>query len=511
MTFEFTQTHFWITLILIAVVVGVIQGTCAYLTFLERKLSAWIQDRIGPNRAGRELGVPFGLLQPILDGLKFLFKEQVIPNNVDRAFYLMAPMIAVGTALLAFAVVPFGRTAPAPELFDYRSQKMIDETNKSIKEREGKPLDEKEREAIYEKADLNRDEKTGQPRPRGVIWPRTETEMAYVLAADRAWATEPPATGEAPRETFEARLAKYNDPNNVQFVFAPHVDVGIVFVFAVGSLAAYGIVLGGWSSNNKYSFMGALRSSAQLISYEIPLGMSVVGVFLLAGSLNLEKIIAQQARDGWNAFIQPLACLLFVTSLFAECNRVPFDLPEAEQELVGGYHTEYSGMKFALFFLGEYTHMITTSLVMVVVFFGGWSVPWVFTKPLENVWANAALCLAVIALKMVLFIGLYLFIRWTIPRFRFDQLMALAWKVMMPLALINVVGVLVLKQAATWWPDHPLMIGGHDYSYWVMSPLSLVVLVGAGALSLRLPKAPQRAKVIVRGHPVTGGNEVIVG
>jgi NADH-quinone oxidoreductase subunit H len=276
------------------------------------------------------------------------------------------------------------------------------------------------------------------------------------------------------------------------------VDVGLVFVFAVGSLAIYGIVLGGWSSNNKYSFMGSLRSSAQLISYEIPLGMSVLGVFLMAGSLNLEKIVEQQVRDGWNVFFQPLACLLFVTSLFAECNRVPFDLPEAEQELVGGYHTEYSGMKFALFFLGEYTHMITTSMVMVLVFFGGWNIPFV-PRP-ENVWADAILCLVVIAVKMGLFIAFYMFIRWTIPRFRFDQLMALAWKVMMPLALLNLVAMLILRHY------HPL----GQYSHWLMLPISLVIFVGAAVVSLRMPAGPQKATVIVRGHPVTGNNEVIV-
>ena len=181
----------------------------------------------------------------------------------------------------------------------------------------------------------------------------------------------------------------------VQYVIAPHVDIGVVYVFAVSSLAVYAIVLGGWSSNNKYSLMGSLRSSAQLISYEIPLGMSVLGVFLMAGSLNLEKIIEQQTRDGWNVFFQPLACLLFVTSVFAECNRVPFDLPEAEQELVGGYHTEYSGMKFALFFLAEYAHMITSSALMVAVYFGGYRVPgWRWLNEDPSFMAMVGRCLA---------------------------------------------------------------------------------------------------------------------
>src|SRR5207245_469609 len=236
------------------------------------------QDRIGPNRVG-----PFGLLQSLADGLKFLFKEDIIPDRVDKLLYVLAPAVAVITALLAFAVVPFGPTT-------------------------------------------------------------TAQEPGY------------------------------------QFVIAPGVDIGIVFVFAVTSLTVYAIILGGWASNSKYSFLGALRSSAQLISYEIPMGMSILGVVLLAGSLNLEQIIDQQARAGilgWNIWYQPLAFLLFLTSVLAECNRLPFDLPEAEQELIGGYHTEYSALKFGLFFVGEYTHVVTTSFLLVILFFGGWHFPWI--------------------------------------------------------------------------------------------------------------------------------------
>jgi NADH-quinone oxidoreductase subunit H len=236
--------------------------------------------------------------------------------------------------------------------------------------------------------------------------------------------------------------------------------------------------------------MGALRSSAQLISYEIPMGMSVLGVFLLAGSLNLEKIIHQQTVDGWNIFFQPLAALLFVASLFAECNRLPFDLPEAEQELVGGYHTEYSGMKFALFFLGEYTHMITTSFLVVVVFFGGPQLlPWLPFPGTEGPLA-VVLALLVLAGKMALYIIFYMLIRWTVPRFRFDQLMGLAWKVMMPLALVNLLAVLFVRH--------------YELSHWLLLPVSIVVFVGAAYLSLRLPQPPRRAPVRYQGHPVTG-------
>ncbi len=425
--------YFWTTLILIACVLGAIMGTCAYLILAERKISAWAQDRLGPNRVG-----PWGLFQPIADGLKFLLKEEVIPSHVDRLFYLVAPAIALTTALFAFAVVPFGPTMPPP-LLDYRSH------------------------------------------PARPIWPQTKTELDAVLAADQA------AHAGNPSETYEERVKAYNE--SIQFVIAPHVDIGIVFVFAIGSLAVYAIVLGGWSSNNKYSLLGSLRSSAQLISYEIPQCLSVLGVLLVSGSLNLEKIIDFQAYHGWNILFQPLAALLFATCVFAECNRLPFDLPEAEQELVGGYHTEYSAMKFALFFLGEYANMITTSFLVVILFFGGWLFPGIPTGESTSVgWTIVKLL--VLAVKMGLFICFYMIVRWTLPRFRFDQLMGLTWKVLMPLALVNLVAVLVVKQL--------------DVNHWWLLLISIAVLVGTGALTLRLPRAPVRAPVVMRGHPVTG-------
>jgi NADH-quinone oxidoreductase subunit H len=248
-------------------------------------------------------------------------------------------------------------------------------------------------------------------------------------------------------------------------------------VFAVGSLAVYGIILGGWSANSKYSLLGALRSSAQIISYEIPLGMSVLGVFLVVGSLNLETIIEWQRQHTWFVFLQPLAFLLFMTSVFAECNRLPFDLPEAEQELVGGYHTEYSSLKFGMFFLGEYTHMITTSFLMAILFWGGWSF-----FGLENLSANATVAavlkLTILLGKMGLFILLYLLVRWTIPRFRFDQLMNLAWKVMMPLSLAHLVGVMLILQFAP--PDFG---SGRWWPLVLMTLMSIGLFVGAGYLS----------------------------
>lgn len=346
-----------ISFLVSAAVLAIIPAVmCNYLIFLERKIAAWMQMRIGPNRVG-----PWGLFQPIADGLKFFFKEQVIPDHVNRWLYIIAPGIAVTTAFLAFAVVPFGATSP--------------------------------------------------------------------------------------------------DPGEFQWVVAPGVNIGILYLFAVTSLAVYAILLGGWASNNKYSFLGALRSSAQVISYEIPLGMSILGVILICGSLNLEDIIHYQASRGilgWNVWYQPLAFLIFFVAAMAETNRLPFDLPECEQELIGGYHTEYSAMKLAFFFLGEYTHMITVSLLVALLFLGGWHFPGIATMG-PNTVVTVAIKFVVLFSKMGMFILLMMFIRWTIPRFRFDQLMTLAWTTLIPLALGNFVLVMFAKQFQ--WPLWILSIG----------------------------------------------------
>jgi NADH-quinone oxidoreductase subunit H len=246
----------------------------------------------------------------------------------------------------------------------------------------------------------------------------------------------------------------------IEFQLAPSIDIGIVYVFAVGSLGVYAIILAGWSSNNKYSFLGGLRSSAQLISYEIPLGMSILGMVLLAGSLDLNKIINWQ--DGhsflrflpaWGVFVQPSGFIIFLVSAFAETNRLPFDLPESEQELVGGFHTEYSAMKFGMFFLGEYIHVITVSFLTVILFFGGWDFPGLnqhqtvlFGWPWMSAWFFAFAKLFVLAAKVAFMIIFIMFIRWTIPRFRYDQLMDLAWKSLIPLSLINLVATATIVQ-----------------------------------------------------------------
>src|SRR5262249_9454347 len=266
--------NFLFTAILIVAVLGALLGLCAYLTLAERKVCAWMQDRLGPNRVG-----PWGLFQPLADGGKFLLKEDIIPGHVDRVFYLLAPAIAMGTALFAFAVVPFGPTAPRPALVDYRAE--VDPAEWA-QEKSAVPKAPEERARAY---------------PVGPVWPQSKLEEAEVLAADAAHARN---TGQP---TYQDRVAGYNRSWN--FVIAPRVDVGFVLVFAVGSLAVYGVILGGWSSNSKYSLLGGLRSSAQLISYEIPMGLAVLGVVLMAGSLNLERIIDRQVhQDGWYILYQ---------------------------------------------------------------------------------------------------------------------------------------------------------------------------------------------------------------
>jgi NADH-quinone oxidoreductase subunit H len=359
-----------ITLVTIAVAVGAIMGACMYLVLAERKVSAWMQDRIGPNRVG-----PFGLGQPIADGIKILLKEGIVPAHVDKGLFLLAPAISMFTTMLAFAVVPFGPVGQSPA------------------------------------------------------------------------------------------------PNWLRFVIWPDVDIGLVFIFAVGSLSVYGVILGGWASNNKYSALGSLRASAQVISYEIPLGMSVLGVVLMSHTLNLEQILAKQAADGimgWNVWFQPLACLIFYVSSLAESNRLPFDLSECEQELVGGYHTEYGGMRMVLFFIGEYTHLITISFLTAILFFGGWHFPFI-AEP-ESAYAGAWLVKVLVLLaKVVLSIFLIMLIRWTIPRFRFDQLMELTWKVFLPLSLANIVMVMTVLQ--------------FGWNRWLLLPMSIVIFVAWGVMA----------------------------
>jgi len=309
---------------IVIVICAVLPGVAAILVWAERRVSAFIQDRLGPNRVG-----PAGLLQPVADLLKFIFKEDVIPGHVSRTLYIVAPALSLVPALVAFCVIPYARGM-----------------------------------AI---ADLN---------------------------------------------------------------------VGILLVFAISSVAVYGVTIGGWASNSKYSLLGGVRSSAQMISYELALGLSVVPVFLVVGELNLEAIIRWQKEHVW--LVIPLfpAWLIFLISSYAETNRLPFDLPEAEQELVAGYHTEYSSMKFALFFLAEYIHMITASALSVALFFGGYELP--FVNLPAGFWGTVLSGLIFFA-KTAFFLFLFIWVRWTLPRFRYDQLMRLGWQILFPVSLAVVV------------------------------------------------------------------------
>ena len=305
------------------------------MIYAERRVSAFMLDRVGPNRVG-----PKGVLQPIADGIKFLMKEDLVPERVDKPIFILAPAILLIPALMTFAVIPFGS-----------------------------PINLFGREIALQVADVN---------------------------------------------------------------------VGILYVLALTSISVYGIVLAGWSSNNKYSLLGGLRSSAQLISYELAMGLAVVSIILLAGSLRLNDIITDQQGSflSWNIFRQPLAFLIFLIAVYAETNRLPFDLSEAEQELVGGYHTEYSSMKFAMFFMAEYANMITAAALTVTLFFGGWDVPLLDEGSLGLF--GALLSVLSFILKVAFFLFLFIWVRWTFPRFRYDQLMRLGWKVMLPLALFNI-------------------------------------------------------------------------
>jgi NADH-quinone oxidoreductase subunit H len=316
---------------LVIIVFLISLGIAAYSTYFERKLAAWIQDRIGPDRAG-----PFGLLQPIADGVKMFMKEDFIPKNSDKWLFIMGPGISMFTALITSTIIPWG---PPIEIFG--------------------------RQITLQIADFN---------------------------------------------------------------------IGILFIFGVVSIGVYGIMIGGWASNNKYSLFGAIRASSQMISYELAMGISLITIILLTGSLSLTDIVKSQHGMNWNIFYQPVCFLIFFICSLAETNRAPFDLAECESELVGGYHTEYSSMKLGLFLFAEYVSMFISSALMAILFFGGYNFP-----GMDYFDGNILAILGVIVFftKTFLFIFVFMWIRWTIPRFRFDQLMHLGWKTLIPVAIIN--------------------------------------------------------------------------
>ena len=389
------MTFFLITSIIkLLVVFTVIMVGVALLTWLERRVCAWMQDRLGPNRVG-----PFGLLQPAADGLKNIVKEETYPATADFWTFILAPAVSFTPALLTFAVIPFGA-----------------------------PLHTK-------------------------------------------WGDVPLVVADLP--------------------------VGFLYILAISSLGVYGIVLAGWSSNNKYALLGGLRASAQLISYEIAMGMSTVAVLLVAGNVSLTEVVAGQQGSliHWNVFPLSLAFFIFIVAAFAETNRVPFDLPEAEGELVAGYHAEYSSMKFSMFYIAEYSNMVTASALMATLFFGGWNIPFTHIGyGTASTWVAQLLgTLATMAMffaKTFFFLFLYIWVRWTLPRFRYDQLMALGWKVMLPLALIY----LTVIATAIWF--------FHDFLGWAYDTrFSLALFAVNVALAIPL------LFVLDRGHIVAGSVE----
>jgi NADH-quinone oxidoreductase subunit H len=364
------------TAIKIFILVNVVLGLVSYTVMAERKISAAIQDRIGPNRTGLPLGgvrigdfeIPvlrlWGLGQPLADALKFMLKEEFTPAGVNKFYFWLAPAMAMVPALLTICVIPYASTHPVT-----------------------------------------------------LPW-------GYVMQAPGVIA---------------------------------NVGIGVLLVFAIASLGVYGIVLAGWASNSKYPFLGGIRSSAQMISYEVSMGLSVIPLFLVMGNLRLADVVQYQVDHGWTvlpflAAVWPwhnlgsyvlwipmlISFVIFLVAAFAETNRLPFDLPESETELVGGYHTEYSAMKFALFFLGEYAAMIVASGLMVTLFLGGWTLPLPFYMSWQDQWWSIPIYAFVFLLKMLAFIVLFIWVRWTLPRFRYDQLMGLGWKFILPIALGNI-------------------------------------------------------------------------
>lgn len=277
-------------------------------------------------------------------------------------------------------------------------------------------------------------------------------------------------------------LGSWNKGQPIPLVVVPGFDVALIFAFALSSMAVYGVILGGWASNNKYSFLGALRTSAQLIAYELPLGLGLLGVVLASGSLRLDEIISMQARTGvWYALVQPLGFIVFVIAAFAEAARLPFDLPECEQELVGGYHTEYAGLKLLLFLVAEFLHMIRASFLIVILFLGGWHCPWL-TGSEENVgWVGALLRIAVLQAKVLAVVFFFMLVRWSWPRFRFDQLMSLAWKVMLPLGMVNFVAVAIFEELKLSYPGWSAEVG-FAVAAWIVCALGWIAVAWFGPL-----------------------------
>jgi len=380
----------------IMIVLHAILGGVAYLIYAERKISAYAQDRLGPNRVG-----PFGLLQPIADGIKLFLKEDYAPKRVDKILFSLGPGLIIIPALIGWAVIPWGGYVEIP--------------------------------------------------------------------------------------TFSPPLLPITVEGGRALVAAADINIGVVYLLAVASLGVYGVTLGGWASNNKYSFLGGLRCSAGMVSYEIPMGLSILVVLLVAGTVHPERIVAYQAHNGWFLLSAPIAALLFYTCSLAESNRAPFDNAEAEQELVGGYHTEYSSMRFALFLLAEYAHMITGAAFFTLLFLGGYHVPFL---PLTDPEATGLLAMltkfGVFAGKTTLIALFGILVRWTLPRIRWDQVMKLCWNALIPLGIVLLIAtsVMVYMGWTTWW-ETLAMHAGLAFLLFIVQPI--------------LPKTPVNYKT-----PLTG-------
>ena len=365
------------SLIKIVVIVHLLLIGVMAMILAERKVSGWIQDRHGPNRVG-----PWGILQPIADGIKFLLKEDLIPDHVDKPIYLLAPAIILVPALVTCGVVPFGSSIT---------------------------------------------------------------------------------------------ISGYEIPLQIA-----DVNIGVLYILAITSLGVYGVVLGAWASNNKYSLLGGLRSSAQMISYELTLGLSIIGVLILSSSLSLREIAIQQGTYPWtwNFLIHFPAFLAFTTAAFAETNRLPFDLAEAEQELVGGYHTEYSSMKFAMYFMAEYLHMIVGSAVAVTLFLGGWH--FFGLETVGGPFWSGVISFGIFFAKTAFFLFVFIWVRWTLPRFRYDQLMNLGWKFLLPIALTTIV-----VTATVWaFTQSKLLVG-------ILNVVAASIVVAIVATTLVMTREPE--------------------
>jgi NADH-quinone oxidoreductase subunit H len=341
---DFAIDYILIPFIKIFIVFNVVAGVVALLTLAERKVAAWIQVRLGPMRVG-----PYGILQPLADGIKLMLKEDIVPAGADRWLFTLAPVISLVPAFIVFAVIPFG----PPDSFSILGHK-----------------------------------------------------FGYVIT---------------------------------------DLNIGVLYVFAISSISIIGIILGGWASNSKYPLLGALRSAAQMVSYEVALGFSVMGVLILAGSLSLVKIVEAQRDAGfWYVFLQPVGFILFFVCGIAENNRAPFDLPEAESELVAGFHTEYSGFRFSIYFIAEYASMIVVSCMAVTLFWGGWLRPFPNVHALDFLDKIPLSPLLWFAAKVIVFIYAYLWFRWTWPRYRYDQLMKIGWQWLLPISMANLIVTAIL-------------------------------------------------------------------